>query len=139
MGNDVIAAKTPFVVKGEAHGVVTLNVVYDAIATQSDDANQLLSTNVNKLISAGAYVLDGAGMTKTTEQTTIAANTAYLPASFSTESTLLFPTNISTGISEIFDETANKVIIFDLSGRRVNGTPRAGIYITSDGKKLVIK
>lgn len=44
----------------------------------------------------------------------------------------------TTGITEVETENANDAVIYDLTGRRVQGMNRAGIYIVN-GKKVLVK
>ena len=73
----------------------------------------------------------------------LAANKAYYEYKGTTSAkSLVFrfdDDNISTGISlpETI-ETTGDAVIYDLSGRRVAGTAKKGVYIR-DGKKFIVK
>lgn len=92
---------------------------------------------------ADHYVLGSDGsMAKTTAATEIAANSAVVmasdlsDASHAVDTLTLTANDQSTGIAHVAAD--GTVSFYDLQGRSI-AAPRAGIYVTSDGRKVLVK
>ena len=100
--------------------------------------NKLLGTLKAQSISGKNIYLPNtaSGFKKrSTSSGTVSANTVYY-VSDAEASTLAFNKDIPLGISS--NEKTGKVRIYDLNGNIVSN-PNAGIYITSDGQKILIQ
>ncbi len=140
-GNDVsfeaveqVPAETGVLLKGAA-GDYQIPAIVSATAVESALVGVLEDTKVD----AGIFVLldgdQGVGFYKTTNEFTIGAGTAYLPAQTTTARTFIgFDSDELTGISEVSAEQLNGVA-YDLQGRRVVNAQK-GLYIVN-GKKVI--
>ncbi len=139
---DVLPAGTPALFGGEA-GDYTLAFVTgnedDALATGFEGVavRTVLSTNDN------LYVLgtqdDVVGMISRGSKT-MTANTTYYATATEDIEFFTLTTEIPVGIDQISADTESDAptTYYDLSGRKVN-KPARGIYVTSDGKKVLLK
>jgi hypothetical protein len=116
-----------------------------AITSAADVENEFIGVLANTKIDAeGAFVLmngaKGVGFYKNSNDFTVGANTAYLPASVAAEGRkfigLFNDEEEVTGINEV-KTLKNYDAIYDLRGMRVT-TPKKGLYIKG-GKKIVFK
>ncbi len=140
-GNDVsfeaveqVPAETGVLLKGAA-GDYQIPAIVSATAVESALVGVLEDTKVG----AGIFVLldgdQGVGFYKTTNEFTVGAGTAYLPAQTTTARTFIgFDSDELTGISEVSAEQLNGVA-YDLQGRRVVNAQK-GLYIVN-GKKVI--
>ena len=119
------------------------------VATTSDEisGNQLTGVTAETQIAAEAgYVLmdgsEGVAFYKNANAFTVGANTAYLPASFDANAARAFFSfgDDATGIRLIENgELKKENSVYDLQGRRIDGSRmNSGIYI-HNGRKVVVK
>ena len=133
-------------------GYIVLNSVYAAeisfdIVPAAGEASSLLSgTNVALEVAAGsaadyrAFTFTGLTPIFAAPETAIAANTAYLKANGTAlPETINISTSQPTGIKfTLADPDASaSVPVYDLSGRRTNGSLGRGIYIQNNRKFFV--
>lgn len=136
----IIAANTPFVLKGDESSTIDLPVANAASA--ADAPASMLSgytTRVVGLTAGSFYTLDGNSYVKS-DATTLDAGMAYLPLSnLEAQDTLtdtLELTKESTAITEMNAPAAGTATIHDLMGRRI-AKPMRGINIINGKKTLV--
>lgn len=119
---------------------------YVPIATAADELsdNDLIGTGATALTvsSDDCYALaqvgtTGVGFCKVQSGVTIPANKAYYQASNSSNARFMIVGD-ATAISQVETAEAADSPVYDLQGRRVS-TLTKGIYITTNGKKVVIK
>ena len=141
---NVIPAETAVILKGTAEQTYNLT-----IGGTADDVENLLSGTVaDTYKTEDAYVLSAQGepavvgfykATKNQSGNTAFLNhgfKAYLPVSASGARFLSFDFGTETAIDELKGENGNvKTVIYDLSGRRVQGAQK-GIFIVN-GKKVI--
>ena len=133
-------------------GYIVLNSAYAAevafdIVPAAGEASSLLSgTNVTLEVAAGkaadyrAFTFTGLTPIFAAPETAIAANTAYLKASGTAlPETINISTNKESGIKfTLADPDASaSAPVYDLSGRRTNGSLGRGIYIQNNRKFFV--
>ena len=133
-------------------GYIVLNSAYAAevtfdIVPAAGEASSLLSgTNVALEVAAGsvsdyrAFTFTGLTPIFAAPETAIAANTAYLKASGTAlPETINISTNKESGIKFTLadPEASASAPVYDLSGRRTNGTLGRGIYIQNNRKFFV--
>lgn len=113
-------------------------------ATGTLAGNGLLGTDVDLVNPGNAYCLskntsDVVGFYKFTSGGTIPAHRAYIVIPSSARTFYSFGDN-TTGLEEVPVTLENEEgsVLYDLTGRRVNGQPRKGIYVRN-GKKIIIK
>ncbi len=151
----VVPAHTAFIACSASATSVDLNIVPEtapaahvqARAGEAPAAKVMAGTLRPGQAAENDYVLSeeladgGLGFKQVNSATAVAGNSVYLPAANlsekaleSSELPLSDPT--TTSISEVTAEKASKVY-YDLSGRRV-ANPKSGIYVTGNGKKIVL-
>lgn len=148
-----VPAHTAFLAINESKDEVTLSIVSEtatpAARVQAREAAQKVMAGTLRPSTAEAndYVVGetadgGLGFVKATGTTNLNGNFVYIPAGNlssqaqdSDELPLADPT--TTGITEINTDNGNAKVYYDLSGRRVS-SPKAGIYVTGNGKKIVL-
>ena len=133
-GTGVIAAGTPVVLAAE-NGTYNIAVGGEAEALEAE--NQLRGVLKSASVSgSNIYTLNNGEFTKRTSTSgTIAANTAYYTAD-SSAATLPVKRGEATGIENVKGEN-EQIKFYDLKGNRVE-KPVRGIYVTSEGKKILV-
>ena len=134
-GTGVIAANTPVVLAAE-NGTYNIGVGGEAEELEAD--NQLRGVLKSASVSgSNVYTLkNGAFAKRTATSGTMSANIAYYTAD-SDATTLNLVKGEATGIEEVKGEN-NKVKFYDLKGNLIE-RPLHGIYVTSEGKKILVK
>ena len=134
-GTGVIAANTPVVLAAE-NGTYNIGVGGEAEELEAD--NQLRGVLKSASVSgSNVYTLkNGAFAKRTATSGTMSANVAYYTAD-SDATTLNLVKGEATGIEEVKGEN-NKVKFYDLKGNLIE-RPLHGIYVTSEGKKILVK
>lgn len=137
-----VPARTGILLSGAAN-TYTVPVIAKSAATDVVSGNKLVGVVANKTKAAESiYVLMGSpnvGFYNNTNEFTVGANTAYLPANFAgARSFFGFDDEETTGIADVREKTEDgRSNFFDLQGRRV-AQPTKGLYIVN-GRKIVIK
>ncbi|MBR4967584.1 MAG: exo-alpha-sialidase [Bacteroidaceae bacterium] len=134
-GTGVIAANTPVVLAAE-NGTYSIGVGGEAEELEAD--NQLRGVLKSTSISgSNIYTFkNGAFAKRTATSGTMSANIAYYTAD-SDATTLNLVKGEATGIEEVKGEN-NKLKFYDLKGNLIE-RPLHGIYVTSEGKKILVK
>lgn len=133
-GKNVVAAAVPVILAAD-NGTYTIGIGDTAEPFEGD--NQLLGVLKSEAISgSNVYTLDGNAFKKRTASGAMKANTAYYTAESGAASIALQPGE-STSIGSIATENG-KVKFYDLKGNRVEN-PVRGIYVTSEGRKVLVK
>ncbi len=130
----VIAANTPVILAAE-NGTYYIGVGGDAEAPEGDNQLRgvLKSANVS---GSNVYTLDGNTFEKRSSSNgTIPANNAYY-TSDSEATSLPLAKGAATGIDDV--ETVKELKFYDLKGNLVE-KPVRGIYVTSEGNKVLVK
>lgn len=97
------------------------------------------STRTRRLTNDAVYVAEGEDFVRREAGFIIPANTAYIDADVVPETIGdRFPVFSQTSIVEI-ESPETSPILFDTKGRRVDSNPAAGIYVTSEGEKIIIR
>jgi hypothetical protein len=127
--------------KGEAG---EYNIAVAASSETNVANNAFIGVLENTQVAAGAFVLmngeQGVGFYKTTQEFTVGANTAYLPAGFATDGTRSFflLDGETTGVNDVRGKMEDvRGAVYNLAGQRV-AQPTKGLYIVN-GKKYVVK
>lgn len=136
-----VPAQTPVIVETAAESCL-LPIVADVPALEGN----LLSGTLKAVSVSGenVYLLQGdgtQGVFRLREAATgqIAANQAYFTAgSNETPQYVLTPEQLVTGITQPAATPQGEPVYYDLSGRRVE-KPGSGVYVTSDGRKVILK
>lgn len=128
---------TPMIIKAAAGQTAVELPVKNTTAWVASAMSGNLVVNNN---APGRYVptfsADGIGFTYAEEGQAMPGS-AYIASENVGDVATVMGANPEAGIEEItVDEAANREL-FDLQGRRVNGTPRAGIYINAATKRAV--
>ena len=134
-GTGVIAANTPVVLAAE-NGTYNIGVGGEAEELEAD--NQLRGVLKSASVSgSNVYTFkNGAFAKRTATSGTMSANIAYYTAD-SDATTLNLVKGEATGIEEVKGEN-NKLKFYDLKGNLIE-RPLHGIYVTSEGKKILVK
>ena len=132
-----VPANTGVLLKGEAG---EYNIAVAASSETNVANNAFIGVLENTQVAAGAFVLMngdlGVGFYKTTQEFTVGANTAYLPALPGGARFFGFDSNVSTSINTVAAEQHNGEV-YNLQGQRIVA-PAKGLYIVN-GKKVVLK
>ncbi len=132
-----VPANTGVLLKGEAG---EYNIAVAASSETNVANNAFIGVLENTQVAAGAFVLmngeQGVGFYKTTQEFTVGANTAYLPALAGGARFFGFDSNVSTSINTVASEQHNGEV-YNLQGQRIVA-PAKGLYIVN-GKKVVLK
>ncbi len=133
-GSNIIAAGTPVILEA-ASGSYTVGV--GGIAEPYSGTNNLQGVFKSKSVSgSNIYRLSSGEFKKRTAATgTITSNTAYYTGT--AEATILPMIKSTSTAIEGIEAEGRKIEFYDLKGNKVD-TPKRGIYITSEGKKVVI-
>lgn len=133
-GKSVVAEGVPVILAAD-NGTYTIGIGDTAEPFEGD--NQLLGVLKSETISgSNVYTLNGNAFEKRTASGAMKANTAYYTAESEAASIALQPGE-STSIGSIATENG-KVKFYDLKGNRVEN-PVRGIYVTSEGHKVLVK
>ena len=134
-GKEVVAAGIPVILAAE-NGTYTIGVG-DAADTFEGD-NQLQGVLKSKSVSgSNVYTLNNGEFVKRTASSgTVAANTAYYTADSEAASIALQKGEVTSIGSIVAGDGQLK--FYDLKGNRVE-KPVRGIYVTSDGQKVLVK
>ena len=146
--DSVIPAYMPVILSG-SKGTYTFNLVAED-NTPATTPNLLQGTTLKKTMEKGTFL---ATVTETTEAGTTAiisssaSNTAVSPnksyllkSDVGNASQLYFGIkSVITGINSIESNNAGEKVFYNLDGTRADNLQRGRIYITSDGKKVLIK
>lgn len=133
-GSGVVAAGVPVVLAAE-NGVYSIGISADAAEFDGENllGGVLKSANVS---GSNIYTLSGNAFVKRSATSgSISANTAYYTAD-SEATSIALRKDVSTSIENIATEGGN-VKFYDLRGNLVE-TPERGIYVTSEGKKVLV-
>jgi hypothetical protein len=133
-GSGVIAERTPIILAAE-NGAYTIGVGGEAQAYEG--TNNLGGVLKSKSVSGTIYMLaNGEFAKRTATSGTVTANTAYYTTD-SQATSIALKKGEATSVKGI--ETAeNPVKFYDLKGNLVE-KPARGIYVTSEGKKVLVK
>lgn len=134
---ETVLPNTPLILAAEA-GEYNLVLVATATTEQPEGyANTLKGTLKAAAVSGSdVYTLSGNTMKKRSAANgNIAANKAYYVGSGNAD--VLELTEVATGISNVVTDGEN-VKLYDLNGREVKA-PVRGIYVTSNGQKVLVK
>jgi hypothetical protein len=133
-GSGVIAERTPVILAAE-NGAYTIGVGGEAQAYEG--TNNLGGVLKSKSVSGTIYMLaNGEFAKRTATSGTVTANTAYYTTD-SQATSIALKKGEATSVKGI--ETAeNPVKFYDLKGNLVE-KPARGIYVTSEGKKVLVK
>ena len=121
-------------------------MAFDIVPAAGEASSLLSGTNVALEVAAGsaadyrAFTFTGLTPIFAAPETAIAANTAYLKASGTAlPETINISTNKESGIKfTLADPDASaSAPVYDLSGRRTNGSLGRGIYIQNNRKFFV--
>lgn len=131
----VVAAGVPVILAAE-NGTYAIGVGGEAAAFEGE--NRLAGVFKSKNVSgSNVYTLDNGEFVKRTASSgTVAANTAYYTSDSEAASIVLQEGEV-TSIGSIATENG-KVKFYDLKGNRVE-KPVRGIYVTSEGQKVLVK
>ena len=133
-GKSVVAEDVPVILAAD-NGTYTIGIGDTAEPFEGD--NQLLGVLKSEAISgSNVYTLNGNAFEKRTVSGAMKANTAYYTAESEAASIALQPGE-STSIGSIATENG-KLKFYDLKGNRVE-KPVHGIYVTSEGQKVLVK
>lgn len=152
MGSAVVDKNVPVVIETENFDTLRLNIVKDA-AVPTDAVKYESKVWKGALepteLPRGTYMIMnhdryGQGFFTTSKQGWSAPNRVYLEAGHTVSSAKViylhsfFDDSATTGIDDVTDveEQKKTVVYYDLQGRRVTN-PAKGIYVTSDGRKVV--
>ena len=132
-GSGVVAAGVPVILAAD-NGTYNIGVGGEAEAFEGE--NQLSGVLKSASVSgSNVYKLNGNAFEKRTSSTgTISANTAYY-TSDSEATTLPLAKGLPTGIDDV--KVNKEVKFYDLKGNLVE-KPLRGIYVTSEGKKVLV-
>ncbi len=132
---EVVPSHNPFVINSNASST-TLSV---GGAAPDVIYGILWGTNVDYVAESDVYIAQGANFVKKSAGTVIPANSAYFEASqVPAELGDSFPIDPTASITEI-QAAENAETIYDITGRRVSSKPATGIYVTSNGEKILVK
>ena len=133
-GSGVVAAGVPVILAAE-NGTYAIGVGGEAAVFEGE--NLLEGVLKSKSVSgSNVYTLNNGEFVKRTASSgTIAANTAYYTSDCETAS-LALQKGEATSIGAV--KTDSEVKFYDLMGNRVE-KPVRGIYVTSDGQKVLVK
>ncbi|MBQ7877839.1 MAG: exo-alpha-sialidase [Bacteroidaceae bacterium] len=132
-----VPAGTPVLLEA-AQG--SYDLLVEASAALYEGTNTFNGVLKSSLVSGGnIYTLTSEGVFKNrnVSSLTIMANTAYFQSETAVEKLALVK-NVETGIEDIIDNGSKDVKLYDLNGRLVKN-PSKGIYITSDGIKVLVE
>ena len=128
-----VPANTGVLLKGNTGNYVV------PTTTGATGTSALIGVTEDTQLDAGIYVLmnssEGVGFYKTTNQFTVGANTAYLPAQASAREFIAIDGE-ATGISAVNAEQQGAEV-YNLNGQRVSKAQK-GLYI-QNGKKVIMK
>lgn len=134
---ETVLPNTPLILAAET-GEYSLALVATATTEQPEGyANTLKGTLKAAAVSGSdVYTLSGNTMKKRSAANgNIAANKAYYVGSGNAD--VLELSEVATGISTVVTDSEN-VKLYDLNGREVKA-PVRGIYVTSNGQKVLVK
>ncbi len=133
-GSGVVAAGVPVILAAE-NGTYAIGVGGEAAAFEGE--NRLAGVLKSKSVSgSNVYTLNNGEFVKRTASSgTVAANTAYY-TSDSEAASIVLQKGEATSIGAV--KTDSEVNFYDLKGNRVE-KPVRGIYVTSDGQKVLVK
>lgn len=146
---DAADGNTPLLIYNGSDEKMTVSIVpTDAPGLEMAFAPEYKGTLVDKTFSdaemeqANHYVLSNNNFVWVRDAGTIQANKCWLEFDTGVEAAPLLKivrNGDATGISTLKHVTLDAATLYDLQGRKLNGTPsKAGIYI-QNGKKIVIK
>lgn len=134
---ETVLPNTPLILAAEA-GEYNLVLVANAASEQPEGYANTLKGTLKAATVAGSdvYTLSGNTMKKRSAANgNIAANKAYYVGSGNAD--VLELSEVATGISNVVTDGEN-VKLYDLNGREVKA-PVRGIYVTSNGQKVLVK
>ena len=132
-----VAANQPVILQSMTPGNYQLNVLVEAPTTEPAAASAFVGNlKASSKPEGNYYDLQNGSFVPFTE-TTLYANKAYYTSETAYESLPLTLENGGTvGIGSI-EKAGKNVRLYDLNGRRVKH-PRHGIYVTSEGQKVLV-
>ena len=133
-GSGVVAAGVPVILAAE-NATYAIGVGGEVAASEGE--NLLAGVLKSKSVSgSNVYTLNNGEFVKRTASSgTVAANTAYY-TSDSEAASIVLQKGEATSIGAV--KTDSEVKFYDLKGNRVEN-PVRGIYVTSDGQKVLVK
>lgn len=143
----VIPANTGVILRGEANDAVkmapslTISTATSALGASGDEEHTFTSADNIYLLGKQQNGQMGFMMMNPNAALTLGAHKAYLQLTDASNSpaAIKFEFGTATGIKQVWNEYSSQpASIYDLSGRRINGQLKAGIYI-KNGKKIIVK
>ena len=147
ISNNVIPANTGVILRGNASDAVamapslTTSTATSALGASGDEEHTFTSADNIYLLGKQQNGQMGFMMMNPNAALTLGAHKAYLQLTDASNSpaAIKFEFGTATGIKQVWNEYNNQpASIYDLSGRRINGQMKAGIYI-KNGKKIIVK
>lgn len=134
---ETVLPNTPLILVAEAGEYNLLVTVAESVEQPEGYANTLKGTlKAASVAGTDVYTLSGNTMKKRSSANgNIAANKAYYVGSGN--AVVLELNEVTTGISNVVTDGKN-IKFYDLNGREVNA-PVRGIYVTSNGQKVLVK
>lgn len=143
----VIPANTGVILRGNASDAVTMapslttSTATSALGASGDEEHTFTSADNIYLLGKQQNGQMGFMMMNPDAALTLGAHKAYLQLTDAnnTPAAIKFEFGTATGIKQVWNESDTQpASIYDLSGRRINGRLKAGIYI-KNGKKIIVK
>lgn len=147
ISNSVIPANTGVILRGNANDAVTMapslttSTATSALGASGDEEHTFTSADNTYLLGKQQNGQMGFMMMNPNAALTLGAHKAYLQLTDASNSpaAIKFEFGTATGIKQVGNENNSQpASIYDLSGRRINGQMKAGIYI-KNGKKIIVK
>ncbi len=130
---DGVAAKTPFIIKGQPNTAYALPTVGTPVWYPSAMTGSCIKAEVG---ARQQLVSTPQGLKFSVEEPgTVNPCTAYVLTDDNTPLEIVMGADPESGIDEI--EAESGLDLFDLQGRIVSGTPRPGLYINAATRKVV--
>lgn len=147
ISNGVIPANTGIILRGNANDAVamapslTTSTATSALGASGDEEHTFTSADNIYLLGKQRNGQMGFMMMNPDAALTLGAHKAYLQLTdaSNTPAAIKFEFGNATGIKQALNESNTQpTSIYDLSGRRINGQLKTGIYI-KNGKKIIVK
>lgn len=147
ISDNIIPANTGVILRGDASDAVamapslTTSTATSALGASGDEEHTFTSADNIYLLGKQQNGQMGFMMMNPNAALTLGAHKAYLQLTDASNSpaAIKFEFGTSTDIKQVWSESdAQPSSIYDLSGRRINGQLKTGIYI-KNGKKIIVK
>ncbi|MBO7230175.1 MAG: exo-alpha-sialidase [Bacteroidaceae bacterium] len=133
-GSDVVAEKTPVILAAE-NGTYMIGVGGEATAFNGE--NNLKGVLNSRNVTGPLYILNGGKLVKRpSDSGTIDANKPYYFTLNCDAAEIILKVNVETSVNDVVTN-AEPVKYYDLKGNLVE-KPVRGIYVTSEGKKVLV-